>query len=586
MDSAYPHIPYGQADFRRIRLNRWLYVDKTRFVRQLEDVHHAVLIRPRRFGKSCWVSLLENYYGHRWAEDFDAVFAGTDLGREPTPDRSRYVILRFNFSAFNNALATLEQYFEEYCTLEIRSALERNPDRFPERTMRRILAPPSASGKLGELFHYAGDAGVPVYVLIDEYDNFANTILAYHGEEAYRSFTHGGGFYRNFFAALKAGTEQSGGGLERLFITGVSPITLDDVTSGFNIGRNLSLDARFNEMLGFTEGEVRELLELYRDAGAFNQEVDEALALMRDWYDGYRFAEDAEATVYNTDMVLYYLAESTPNRSIPTYLIDQNVRIDYGKLRHLLTVGRQLNGNFDLIREVAGEERVECELKPGFPLERLAERENFLSLLHFFGLVSIRGVVRGRPVLGIPNQTVRRLLYGFLRDGFQDVRTFAVDAYRFDRLMSEMANEGEWRPVFAHLREAIAAQTGIRDYLGGEKVVQGFLAAYLGIGSHFVFRSEAELGKGYADLALEPLLARFPHLRHGYLIELKYRRRSEAADEAAVAGLVDEAAAQLRGYLGDERLARQYPGVRFTGLVLVFHGWEMVYCDEAPPDAA
>ena len=241
---------------------------------------------------------------------------------------------------------------------------------------------------------------------------------------------------------------------------------------------------------------------------------------------------------------------------------------------------------FDLLRELVGEERVECDLQPGFPLERLAERENLLSLRHYFGLASIRGVGRGRPVLGIPNQTVRRLLYGFLRDGFEDVRTFSVDGYRFGQLMSAMANEGEWRAVFAHLGEAIAAQTGIRDYLGGEKVVQGFLAAYLGLGSHFVLRSEAELGKGYADLMLEPLLARYPHLRYGYLIELKYLRRGDRADEETVSSLVGEASAQLRGYLADPRLARQYPGVRFIGLALVFHGWEQVYCEEVASVAA
>ena len=300
---------------------------------------------------------------------------------------------------------------------------------------------------------------------------------------------------------------------------------------------------------------------------------------MRDWYDGYRFAERSGTTMYNTDMVLYYLAESVPNLPVPQYLIDQNVRIDYGKLRHLLTVGRQLNGNFDLIREVAGEERVECELQPGFPLHELGERENFLSLLHYFGLVSIRGMGDEAAVLGIPNQTVRRLLYGFLRGGFKDVGTFAVDVYRFGRLLGAMAVRGEWRAVFEHLGDAIATQTGIRDYMSGEKVVQGFLAAYLSVTSHFVFRSEVELGGGYADLVLEPLVARYPHLRHGYVIELKYLKRSEATSEGAVASLAREAAGQLRKYLGDARLARRHPGVGFTGIVLVFHGWELVYCE-------
>ena len=577
MAVGYPPIPYGDADFKRIRLTGSLYVDKTRFLRRLERVRFAVLIRPRRFGKSCWISLLEHYYDRARADAFERVFRGTDVGRQPTDERHRYVVLRFDFSAFNDALEKLERNFEDYCADTIEHTLGRHPDLFSAEAVRRILAPPSVNRKLNRLFAYAGDHGIALYGLIDEYDHFANTILAHHGEAAYRGVTHGGGFYRNFFATLKAGAGRNE--LQRLFITGVSPITLDDVTSGFNIGENLSLDADFNELLGFTEPEVRRLLQTYRDLGVLDQEVDEALDTMRDWYDGYRFAVHAERSVYNTDMVLYYLNKSVPNRPPPDHLIDMNVRVDYGKLRHLLVVGRQLNGNFDLLRHVAGEERVACDVQPGFPLERLTRREHFLSLLHFFGLLSIREVVDGRPVLAIPNQTVRRLLYGFLRDAYDDVGAFAVDLFAFDRLMSAMANAGAWRPVFEFLRDAVAAQTGIRDYIAGEKVLQGFLAAYLSVSPYFVFRSEAELGKGYADIVLEPLLARYPHLRRGYLIELKYIKRSDPLDADRLDAAAQTAARQLRGYLADGRLARQYPAVRFIGLGLVFHGWELVHSD-------
>ena len=578
---AYPRIPYGEADFRRIRLNRWLYVDKTRFLRRLEQERYAFLIRPRRFGKSLWASVLENYYDRFWADGFDATFAGTDIGRAPTGEQSRYVTLRFDFSTVNDALDTLEREFETYCLIELRGTLERHPDLFPEASRQRILAPPSIATKLAELCRYAGDHDIPLYVIIDEYDNFANTVLAHHGEQAYHDVTHGGGFYRNFFATLKSGAGRTGGGVERLFITGVSPVTMDDVTSGFNIGTNLSLEPDFNEMVGFTEAEVRRLVETYRELGVFNQDVATAMGIMGQWYNGYRFAKAAETDLYNTDMVLYYLKHSIPNREVPDELIDTNVRIDYGKLRHLLVVGRQLNGNFDLLRDLIGEEQVDTRIQPGFPLKRLAEPENFLSLLHYFGLLSIREVVDGMPRLAIPNQTVKRLMYGYLRDAYRDVGVFRVNLFRFEQLLMGMANRGEWRPVFEFLSEAIARQTGIRDYIGGEKVIQGFLAAYLSVTDYFVFRSEAELGKGHADIALEPLVARYPHLRRGYLIELKYLKRSESVNKAGVAAAVAEATAQLQRYLADERLARQFPGVRFVGLIAVFHGWEMAFCDAA-----
>ena len=581
MSAPYPRIPYGEADIRRIRLRGWLYVDKTRFLRRLEDESYAFLIRPRRFGKSLWVSLLENYYSRIVAPDlWHAMFDGTDIGREPTEDRSRYVVLRFNFSAFDDTLETLQERFEDYCGAIVRDALERNPDLFPEAAIRRILSPPGIDGKLRELFLHVRAHDIPLYVMIDEYDSFANTILAHRGPEAYESFTHGGGFYRSFFATLKAGAGESGGGIERLFITGVSPVTMDDVTSGFNIGANISLEPDFNEMLGFTEDEVRGLLELYRDRGAFDQEMDAALGVMREWYNGYRFSDDVERDMYNTDMVLYYLKQSVPNRRMPRDPMDVNVRIDYGKLRHLLTVSREagarLNGNFDLLRQVAGDGEVGADLSPNFPLERLNDRDNFLSLLHYFGLLSIRPDGGDRTRLGIPNQTVRRLIYGHLRDGWKDVGVFDADVYRFSSLVRDMAYEGAWRPALEHLREAVATQTGIRDYLDGEKVVHAFMAAHFGMVGYFVIHSERELNMGYADLHLEPFLAAYPNVAWGYVVELKYLKRSEAADEAAVTERLDRAKAQLRRYLADEGLRGFPPSVRHVGLALVFHGWELV----------
>ena len=589
MTAPCPRIPYGEADIRRILLRGWLYVDKTRFLRRLEDESYAFLIRPRRFGKSLWVSVLENYYSRIVTPDlWHAMFDGTDIGREPTEDRRRYVVLRLNFSAFDDTLETLRERFEDYCGALVRDAVERNADLFPEAAIRRILSPPGIDGKLRELFLHVRAHDIPLYVMIDEYDNFANTILAHRGPEAYESFTHGGGFFRSFFATLKAGAGESGGGIERLFITGVSPITMDDVTSGFNIGRNISLNPDFNEMLGFTEAEARGLLELYRDRGALDQDVDEALSLMREWYNGYRFGEDAEPDMYNTDMVLYYLKESVPNRRMPRDPIDVNVRIDYGKLRHLLTVSREagarLNGNFDLLRQVAGEGAVDANVNPSFPLGRLSERDNFLSLLHYFGLLSIRRDSRDKTRLGIPNQTVRRLLYGHLRDGWKDARVFDADVYRFSNLVADMAYEGAWRPALEHLREAIAAQTGIRDYMDGEKVVHAFMAAHFAMVGYFVIHSERELNKGYADLHLEPFLAAYPNVAWGYVIELKYLRRGEVADEAAVAERLDRAKEQLRRYLADERLRRFPSSVRHVGLALVFHGWELV-ASEAVEDA-
>ena len=612
-DKPFPLIPYGMADFRAIRREGQLYVDKTRFVRDMEKDRHVFLLRPRRFGKSCWVSILEHYYDRTRKDHFEALFAGTDIGAEPTANRSQYAVLRLNFSAFSKELATLRENFEGYCDTQLRQTLRRNADLFASGLAQRILSPTSVGGRLNELFSCADEVGVRLFLLIDEYDNFANTILAGDGLAAYNAITHGGGWFRDFFATVKQGTES--GNLERLFITGVSPVTMDDVTSGFNIGTNISFRAKYNDIVGFTEAEVRSLVEMYRELGVLDEEPDAATAVMREWYNGYRFAKGATEDVYNTNMVLYYLDRSIPNDEGPEDLVDANVRIDYGKLRHLVLVNRDatvaaeraadaegaadaepprrisnrdelrsaetigLNGNFDVLREVMAEGRVDGELQPSFPMDQLGQRENFLTLLHCFGLLSIRDVVDGRTRLGVPNQTVRRLMYGYLRDAYRDVGVFSVDLLRFADLTWAMARDGDWRPAVDFLAEALVRQTSVRDYVQGERALQSFFAAYLGAASCFVFHTEQELAKGYADMVLTPLTVQYPTLRHGFVIELKYLTRGDDSEASAKAAL-DAAKEQLRGYLRDERLARRHPTVRFTGIALVFRGWELVGAEE------
>ena len=608
MTAPWPRIPYGEMSFPRIRRNGWLYVDKTRFLRPLEDERYVFFIRPRRFGKSCWLTLLECYYGRHWAHEFETLFGDTDIGRAPTAERGRYVVVRFDFSAsrskpgagFDEKPETLEERFQEYCFIDLRHALERHPDLFPEAALRRILAPPAIDGRLQELFSYAGERDIPLYFLIDEYDHFANTVpaprssrgQAHQGQEASESFIPGGGFHRNFFATLKAGTGEAGGGLDRLFITGVSPITMDDVTSGFNIGANISLKPEFNDVLGFTEPEVRGLLELYRDRGAFSQDVDAALDVMREWYNGYRFSEDAPGDLYNTDMVLYYIKHSILNEPMPDDLIDTNIHIDYPKLCPLLLVNRQasaearrLNDNFDLLRHVIGEGEAQADLIRSFPLDRLDEPENFLSLLYYFGLLSIRGVSQGATRLGIPNQTVWRLMYGYLRDAYRDAGVFSVSHHHFSGLVRRMAYRGEWRPAVEYIAAAMAEQTGIRDYIDGEKAVQAFLAAYFSVVDQFLIHSERELNKGYADLHLEPFVAQYPDIGYGYVMEVKYLKRSGRVDGSVVAETLRGAREQLKGYLADEGLRRRAPSVRYVGLAVVFHGWELAACEAVEPGA-
>lgn len=573
-------IPYGVADFEKIRNNNLYYVDKTKFIPILESASYYVfLIRPRRFGKSLWISVMENYYDISKKERFAELFAGTYIGDNPTEEKNSYLIMTFNFSMVNPDIRFVEESFEDNGKAVIRDFLERYREFFNEKEQDKILSLRSTADQLRDILFHAFRKKLKIYLIIDEYDNFANTVLTSAGEQAYRDLTHGAGFFRYFFNLLKGGTSRGDSGLARLFITGVSPVTMDDVTSGFNIGENISTDSEFNEFIGFHEQEVRSMLDYYLKAGLIRQDTGMCMDIMKEWYDNYRFSSEAENRMFNSVMVLYFIKEAIKRTNIPGNLIDQNIRIDYGKLRHLILTDQRLNGNFSLLKNIMETGDTECDVVPGFPLERLLDRENFISLLFYLGLLSFDSISEGIPVLCIPNMTVWKLMYGYLRDAFQDVDVFRIDLWNFSNLVRGMAYHGEWWPVFDFLSEEVQKQTSVRDYLGGEKVIQGFLLAYLNVTDFFLTWSEREAGSGFSDIFLEPFLARFPDMPFGYLIELKYVPRSEFK-ESLLQKKIKSAKDQLRKYANDERVKKIAQKVTLKKLVVVYKGWELVYQEE------
>ena len=573
---SYPAVPYGQVSFKGIRQEDALYMDKTRFLHSLESHRYAFFLRPRRFGKTCWLSLLESYYGRHEAADFDAVFGGTAIGSEPTPNRSRHVVLRFDYRAIHSDLETLERDFEGYCGAVFAGTLKRHPDLFPSAVAERMCAEGTINNKLVALFQHCQHHGIPLYVLIDEYDNFANTTLAERGADAYRSFTHDGGFYHSFFAKLKYGTEI--GSVDRIFVTGVSPMTMGDLSSGFNIATNISQLSEFNELLGFTEAEVHGLLEKYQDLGVFDQNIKDALHLMREWYGRYRFADNAETEVYNPHMVLYYLKHSLPNKPGPGRLIDSEVRMDFNWVLYLLRTEWRRSGKAERLEEIVGREPIDCNVAESFSQAALAWGENFHSLLHHFGLLSRQGAHAGCTRLNIPNLTVWNLLHRHPDDA-NDGRS-CLREYLFRQLILRMAL-GRWRPFINALKDRACEQP---DNWHGEETVRNFIAAYLGMARCFVVCSEADLGEGNADLVVVPLTACYPTLRHGFLIELRHLGRT-AQGQSGIPALAEQAENRLRDYLTDRHWQEQHHGITFIGLALVFRGRELVHVTEVTAES-
>ena len=570
-------IPYGIADFEKIQSKGFYYVDKTRFIPLIESAgEYLFFIRPRRFGKSLWLSVLESYYDIAKKDRFRETFKRTWIGENPTEDQGVYLILRFNFSAVNPDPEKLEDSFETYCQGIFEEFLSKYNDAFTPEILSKLTSLPTITDRLNRLFAYGFSHDLRLCILIDEYDNFTNTILSVHGQKAYHDLTHGAGFLRHFFNVLKAGTTGSGSSLARLFITGVSPVTMDDVTSGFNIGRNISLEPKFDEMLGFTILETKRLISWYKDHGNFPLDTDEAFGIMQLWYNNYRFSHKSQQSVFNPDMVFYFMYSCIDSGNMPDELIDQNVRIDYDKLRHLILVDKRFNGNFSRLKEIMEKGCVTSSVTRSFPLEALIQPENFISLLLYFGLLSFAPASGTRTVLQIPNLTVQKLMYGYLRDAYADVDIFRVDLWRLANMLGDMAYDGVWEPVFDFLAGEVKNQTSVRDYLAGEKVVQGFLLAYLNLTDYFLPKTEMEMSKGFADIFLDPFWARFPDMGYGYVIELKYIKRGELTRDI-LKKKIAEAGEQLNKYAQDDHIVRAMGKGKLKKIVLVYHGWEMVY---------
>ena len=569
-------IPYGLAEYARLRRDNCYYVDKTHYIPLVEAAPYFLFfIRPRRFGKTLWLTTMSYYYDVNATDQFEELFGDTYIGQNPTSERNSYLVLTLNFAMVNPDPNRVEESFNEHGRLMIENFLDRYPKFFTKAEQSKIVSQQNLTAQLQQIFIYAGQKNLKTYLFIDEYDNFANTILTTIGETAYYDLTRGSGFYRHFFNLLKGMTTVQGSGLTRLFITGVSPVTMDDVTSGFNIGHAVTTATQFNGMVGFTETEVRDLLQQQ----PFPLSVEESISIMSDWYNHYRFAKTATEEMYNSDMVWYFFLAVLERQGMPDHLIDDNIRIDYGKLRHLMLLDKRLNGNFSQLKEIIETGEVVSPIVPSFPVEYLLQRENFISLLFYFGLLTIAGTHREQPILRIPNRTVKELMYGYIRSAYQDVGVFRLDVWRLNNLISNMAYDGEWQAVFEFLNEQITAQASVRDYLQGEKMIQGFLLAYLNVTNHFLAWSEKEMGGGFVDLYLEPFVARYPGMQFGYLIELKYISRSEFS-QTALEKKVEQAHTQLRTYLNDARIAEVSRKTSIKGLALVYNGWELVHASE------
>jgi len=566
-------------NFADIRLDNYYYVDKTSFIPVIEQSDRFFFfIRPRRFGKSLTLNMLQHYYDVRTRDKFDALFGDLYIGKHPTRDRNSYLVLYLNFSGISGELHNYRQGLDAHCNTSFDYFCDIYAEYLPKGIKEVLNEKAGAVEQLDYLYHQCELAGQQIYLFIDEYDHFTNAILSdAESIHRYTEETHKEGYLRAFFNRVKAGTYSS---IKRCFITGVSPVTMDDLTSGFNIGTNYSLTPKFNAMMGFTEDEVREMLTYYSTKAPFHHTVDELIELMKPWYDNYCFAQECydQPTLYNSNMVLYFVKNYIDNNGkAPRNMIESNIRIDYEKLRMLIRKDKEFAHDASIIQTLVSQGYITGELKDGFPAANIVDSDNFVSLLYYFGMLTVSGTFEGKTKLIIPNQVVREQLYTYLLNTYNEA-DLSFSNHEKDELSSALAYRGAWQSYFDYIADCLKRYASQRDKQKGESFVHGFTLAMTAQNRFYRPISEADTQSGYADIFLSPMLEIYPDMSHSYIIELKYAKYKDP--ESRVEELRAEAIAQANRYADTDRVKNAIGTTQLHKIVVVYKGMEMRVCEE------
>ena len=587
MEQQVKRVPYGVADFVQVIEQNQYYVDKTMFIPELENQpRNLFLNRPRRFGKSIFLSMLYSYYDCAQSHKFQSLFGNLWIGQHPTPLQGKYQVLFLDFSQITGNIDKLETKFNSYLSINL-DAFVRQYSEYYQAEMEEILAQEDFEEKMELIFKAAKAHKYHLYLIIDEYDNFTNVILNERGEKVYHAITHADGFYRDVFKKFK-------GNFERIFMMGVSPVTLDDVTSGFNIGWNISIKPEFDEMLGFSTTDVVEMFTYYKEHGSIpvDSDIDAIVNDMKPWYDNYCFAKQAlkkKTRMFNCDMVLYYLRNYMDAGCPPEEMIDPNTRTDYGKMKKLLQFDKLDGERKGIIRKIAEEEQIVTQLYESFSAYQIPKAEIFPSLLFYYGMLTIKGTRGSKLILGIPNNNVRKQYYGYLEEEYQ-AKAY-VDVNQLTDYYYDMAYDGKWEEGLRFMADAYAKVSSVRDGIEAERNLQGFFMAYLNLNDYYITAPELELNHGYCDFFLLPDLTHYAS-QHSYILELKVLSKKDFS--AIVEGEVTEdgkpmtkaekqwreAVEQIHRYAEAPRVEALRQGTKLHLIIMQFEGWELKRMEE------
>ena len=575
-------LPYGINDFEAVIEQNQYYVDKTMYLPLLENQpSNIIFIRPRRFGKSIFLSMLHAYYDCSKKKKFQTLFGDLWVGKHPTPLQGRYQVLHLDFSYVGGSIDKLEENFDMYLRVKLDGFMRIYQEFYLTDFKEKFFKTDSATEKLALLQDETATKGIPLYLIIDEYDNFTNTVLNEQGENVYWAITHADGFYRDVFKKFK-------GMFERIFITGVSPVTLDDVTSGFNIGWHISTKPEFNQMLGFSMEEVRKMFAYYKEVGGIpaTSDIEVMIDEMKPWYDNYCFSKKAletQSKVFNCDMVIYYLRNYMDYGQAPDLMIDPNTRTDYNKMKKLLLLDKLDGDRKGVIRTIAETGQIVTTLEETFPASRLTNPQTFTSLLFYYGMLTIKDTFGDMQILGIPNNNVRKQYYGYLLEQYQEEKF--VDLNQMKILFTYMALEGKWRDALEAMAKAYEDVSSVRDGIESERNLQGFFMAYLNLNNYYYTAPELELNHGYCDFFLLPNLTHYA-TKHSYILELKvlpkkdYEAKPEDGKLSKAEVQWQEAEEQIKRYAMAPRVEALRQGTTLHKIIMQFVAGKLVRMEE------
>ena len=568
-------IPYGVADFESVIDRGLYYVDKTMYLAELEKQPDTLIfIRPRRFGKSLFISMMRAYYDKSKAESFDKLFGSLWIGSHPTPLRNHYQVLYLDFSKILGNIDVLEEKFDQYLRRQLDDFVRKYADDYPDYFIKDFFESTSGADKLIMISIHADRLRIPMYLIIDEYDNFTNVVLSEHGEAIYHNMTHASGFYREVFKKFK-------GMFERIFLTGVSPVTLDDLTSGFNIGWNISMAPELDKMLGFSTEDVRQMFTYFKEAGQLpaDCDIEAMIAEMKPWYDNYCFAKEcleSDVRVFNCDMVLYYLRNYISYKHSPEIMLDPNTKTDYKKLNMLIQLDKLDGDRKGVMMEIIKKGEITATLVPSFSANEMTDPETFPSLLFYYGMLTIKGKYGSMLSLGIPNNNVRMQYYNYILKQYAQYKI--VNVNKLQIAFVKMSLDGLWQEPLQYMADCYKQLSSVRDAIEGERNIQGFFLAYLSLNDYYITAPEVELNHGYCDFFLLPNMTHY-QANHSYILELKYLSKSDYSEDKA-ANQWAEAVEQINCYAVAPRVEALRQGTQMHKIIMQFCGWELVRMEE------